>query len=240
MLRNEFRSPAAVNSVGKSSPVALNCVGMNTLSLARRPAPAALTLDDDAETNAFACSPAHMASPMLISSSGRSLTTPTSLAGPSPTSSASPSLARTESAPSGGTWAESRPGTRPASSAMTSLFSPAAKKGGEAVLSGQASYARWAQHQGNGKTPTSRGTLSLGKPGAALPPHAAAMIRRRVTFCPTPSNTTHNNFTPYGTIYGKHPGLFNFDRKGDMQLNDAGIAEEMNRKREMYLLPSPD
>lgn len=82
-----------------------------------------------------------------------------------------------------------------------------------------------------------RSIPSLG--GARLSPHAVAMMRRRVTFCPTPSNTSHA-ITPYATIYGKHPGLFDFDRQGDMQLNDAGVEEEVRKNRELYLLPSPD
>eukprot|EP00913_Durusdinium_trenchii_P001038 g955.t1 len=42
-----------------------------------------------------------------------------------------------------------------------------------------------------------------------------------VVFCPTPMNTVHV-ITPYSKVYGKHPSLFNYDRKGEMQLNDKG------------------
>ncbi|CAK9035483.1 unnamed protein product [Durusdinium trenchii] len=48
-----------------------------------------------------------------------------------------------------------------------------------------------------------------------------------VVFCPTPMNTVHV-ITPYSKVYGKHPSLFNYDRKGEMQLNDKGVAALMN------------
>lgn len=47
-----------------------------------------------------------------------------------------------------------------------------------------------------------------------------------VEFCPTPMNTVHV-ITPYSKVYGKHPSLFNYDRKGEMQLNDKGVAALM-------------
>ena len=48
----------------------------------------------------------------------------------------------------------------------------------------------------------------------------------RVEFCPTPMNTVHV-ITPYSKVYGKHPSLFHYDRKGEMQLNDKGVAALM-------------
>jgi len=55
------------------------------------------------------------------------------------------------------------------------------------------------------------------------------MMRRRVMFCPTPKNSLHE-VTPYSKVYGQHPSFFEFDRHGEMQLNDKGIAEEMRRQ----------
>merc|ERR1712151_1274642 len=54
-------------------------------------------------------------------------------------------------------------------------------------------------------------------------------LRRRVFFCPTPSNTAHC-ITPYAKVYGQHPNLFEFNRKGEMQLTDAGIVAEMQQQ----------
>merc|ERR1719210_755469 len=50
-------------------------------------------------------------------------------------------------------------------------------------------------------------------------------LRRRVCFCPTPMNSTHV-ITPYSTVYGKHPALFNFTRHGKMKLTSKGLLEE--------------
>merc|ERR1719471_1060809 len=50
-------------------------------------------------------------------------------------------------------------------------------------------------------------------------------LRRRVCFCPTPMNQTHV-ITPYSTVYGKHPALFNFTREGHMRLTSKGLLEE--------------
>lgn len=69
-----------------------------------------------------------------------------------------------------------------------------------------------------------RGVLARGTEDAA-----GQAMRRRVYFCPTPQNTTHN-VTPYGKKYGKHPSFFDFNRKGEMQLTDAGIAAEMEEQ----------
>mmetsp|Transcript_180565 Transcript_180565/g.572895 ORF Transcript_180565/g.572895 Transcript_180565/m.572895 type:complete len:116 (-) Transcript_180565:179-526(-) len=56
--------------------------------------------------------------------------------------------------------------------------------------------------------------------------HAMQAMRRRVNFCPTPMNTSYA-VTPYAVKYGKHPKCFDFNRKGEMQLNDRGVMEEM-------------
>jgi len=56
--------------------------------------------------------------------------------------------------------------------------------------------------------------------------HAMQAMRRRVHFCPTPLNTSYV-VTPYAVKYGKHPKCFDFNRKGEMQLNDMGVMEEM-------------
>eukprot|EP00413_Alexandrium_margalefii_P038875 CAMPEP_0204593528 /NCGR_PEP_ID=MMETSP0661-20131031/51563_1 /ASSEMBLY_ACC=CAM_ASM_000606 /TAXON_ID=109239 /ORGANISM="Alexandrium margalefi, Strain AMGDE01CS-322" /LENGTH=223 /DNA_ID=CAMNT_0051603847 /DNA_START=35 /DNA_END=706 /DNA_ORIENTATION=- len=71
---------------------------------------------------------------------------------------------------------------------------------------------------------------SQARPGLSRGSDAAAQaIRRRVCFCPTPKNSSHC-VTPYAQVYGKHPRLFDFDRRGQMQLNDAGIADEMKQQ----------
>lgn len=69
---------------------------------------------------------------------------------------------------------------------------------------------------------------------------AGQAIRRRVNFCPTPNNTSHD-VTPYGRKYGKHPKFFNFDRKGEMQLTNQGVIQEMRigRQEERRKLMEP-
>lgn len=56
-------------------------------------------------------------------------------------------------------------------------------------------------------------------------------MRRRVNFCPTPMNSSHA-ITPYGLKYGKHPSFFEFNRKGEMQLTDAGVSDEIRQAEE--------
>jgi len=38
--------------------------------------------------------------------------------------------------------------------------------------------------------------------------------------------------TPYSQVYGRHPRLFDFDRRGGMQLTDEGVAEELRMAEE--------
>jgi hypothetical protein len=57
-------------------------------------------------------------------------------------------------------------------------------------------------------------------------------MRRRVYFCPTPQNSSHV-VTPYGKKYGMHPAFFDFDRRGEMQLTDAGVVDEMRQQEEL-------
>mmetsp|Transcript_32852 Transcript_32852/g.83145 ORF Transcript_32852/g.83145 Transcript_32852/m.83145 type:complete len:209 (-) Transcript_32852:279-905(-) len=66
---------------------------------------------------------------------------------------------------------------------------------------------------------------------------AGQAMRRRVYFCPTPLNSSHA-VTPYATKYGQHPRLFDFNRRGEMQLNAAGIMEEMRIQERKELLES--
>ncbi|CAK0827473.1 unnamed protein product [Prorocentrum cordatum] len=54
---------------------------------------------------------------------------------------------------------------------------------------------------------------------------------KRVGFCSPAKNTTHE-VTPYARKYGVHPSFFYFSRRGDKQLTDTGIVEEMRRKEE--------
>jgi len=60
-------------------------------------------------------------------------------------------------------------------------------------------------------------------------------MRRRVYFCPTPLNSTHA-VTPYATKYGQHPRLFDFNRRGEMQLNAEGIMDELRTKERKELM----
>lgn len=55
----------------------------------------------------------------------------------------------------------------------------------------------------------------------------AAVLKSRVSF---------RFVTPYAETYGMHPKFFEYNRKGEMQLNDAGIAEEM-RQQEVVKTP---
>mmetsp|Transcript_62001 Transcript_62001/g.199914 ORF Transcript_62001/g.199914 Transcript_62001/m.199914 type:complete len:256 (+) Transcript_62001:87-854(+) len=90
----------------------------------------------------------------------------------------------------------------------------------------------------SGRTPSAHGRRrnsgDMTAQAAAFQGAMTQAMRRRVCFCPTPKNTQHV-VTPYGQIYGQHPKFFDFDRKGQMQLNDAGIAEELRRQEQ----PSP-
>jgi len=36
--------------------------------------------------------------------------------------------------------------------------------------------------------------------------------------------------TPYAKKYGIHPNFFHYNRRGEMELNDEGIAEEMRQQ----------
>lgn len=40
--------------------------------------------------------------------------------------------------------------------------------------------------------------------------------------------------TPYQEVYGKHPKFFEYNRKGEMQLTDAGIADELHQEERQY------
>lgn len=78
-------------------------------------------------------------------------------------------------------------------------------------------------------------TRHQSSPSLAASPVAAAMLRRRVVFCPTPQNSTHV-ITPYASVYGRHPRFFDFDRKGEMRLNDEGLFEEMRQQEKLILM----
>ncbi|CAE7840034.1 unnamed protein product, partial [Symbiodinium necroappetens] len=60
---------------------------------------------------------------------------------------------------------------------------------------------------------------------------------KEVEFCPTPMNTVHV-ITPYSKVYGTHPKLFHYNRKGEQELNDAGVAAMMDAEAETEKLAS--
>lgn len=70
-----------------------------------------------------------------------------------------------------------------------------------------------------------------GKSPTAAEEAGGQAMRRRVYFCPTPMNS-HHAVTPYGLKYGKHPSFFDFNRRGEMQLNDAGVSDEIKKDEE--------
>eukprot|EP00931_Biecheleriopsis_adriatica_P090517 TRINITY_DN64496_c0_g1_i1.p1 TRINITY_DN64496_c0_g1~~TRINITY_DN64496_c0_g1_i1.p1 ORF type:complete len:234 (-),score=41.64 TRINITY_DN64496_c0_g1_i1:74-775(-) len=71
-------------------------------------------------------------------------------------------------------------------------------------------------------------SLAAGSPVAAQ--HAASknsgsMLMREVRcvgFCPSPMNTEHA-VTPYSRVYGQHPKLFHYNRKGQMEPSDVAL-----------------
>lgn len=79
-------------------------------------------------------------------------------------------------------------------------------------------------------TPVSRTTLT--PPAAsgrnlqrASAPHVLMTpVRPRVTFAPSPHNTS-TDVTPYARVYGVHPAFFDFDQNGAMQPTQAGACE---------------
>eukprot|EP00928_Gymnodinium_smaydae_P065752 TRINITY_DN48848_c0_g1_i1.p1 TRINITY_DN48848_c0_g1~~TRINITY_DN48848_c0_g1_i1.p1 ORF type:complete len:227 (-),score=20.34 TRINITY_DN48848_c0_g1_i1:70-750(-) len=68
-----------------------------------------------------------------------------------------------------------------------------------------------------------------------LQDRSGKQLRKRVVFCATPQNS-HHCITPYSKIYGQHPAFFEFDRKGEMRLNDRGIMEEMRQQEHLSRL----
>mmetsp|Transcript_114860 Transcript_114860/g.245215 ORF Transcript_114860/g.245215 Transcript_114860/m.245215 type:complete len:234 (-) Transcript_114860:133-834(-) len=79
-------------------------------------------------------------------------------------------------------------------------------------------------------------SVAMGSPVAAQQANAASKGHAKapkkmshIAFCETPNNTVHP-ITPYSKVYGKHPRFFDYNRKGEMQLNDEGIAEQWNRE----------
>lgn len=54
---------------------------------------------------------------------------------------------------------------------------------------------------------------------------------KRVGFI-SPTRSTTFEVTPYARKYGVHPNFFYFTRKGERQLTDSGIVENMRRKDE--------
>jgi len=88
---------------------------------------------------------------------------------------------------------------------------------------------------GDGTRPGYLPSVSSGTPvaaqHAAVKAAAAARLNiKRVAFVPTPHNTYHE-VTPYSKVYGQHPAFFEYNRKGEMQLTDAGIVDELRRKK---------
>lgn len=55
-------------------------------------------------------------------------------------------------------------------------------------------------------------------------------MRRRVSW--SALLTSSHTITPYGVKYGKHPSFFEFNRKGEMQLTDDGVADEIRQNEE--------
>jgi len=74
----------------------------------------------------------------------------------------------------------------------------------------------------------SAGTPKAAQHAAVKAAAAAKLNIKRVAFVPTPHNTYHE-VTPYSKIYGQHPAFFEYNRKGEMQLTDVGIMDELRR-----------
>lgn len=221
--------PAAVQR-DESSNASLSLVGQ---TIAKRPAP--LTFFEPEGASSPGVTPlSPVVTPLRSSSTVRrgNLSTPSS------------GLVRTASAPCGEARNQGQQGHRPTTRGRFQLCqSPlGAGLGAEFMLNGMASPGSPVRQQSQQSltTPSSKSREVRYSLGAhQLTPHAVAMCRRRVTFCPTPGNTYHA-ITPYSKIYGKHPGLFHFDRQGEMELSDAGVMEELRRNEDLYNMPSPD
>lgn len=221
-------------------------------TVVKRPAPLSLESEDDA-THAFAPSPGQKSSPLLIAKSpGRSPI-------PHLIESAELELNGFVSSPahqSDPLFLVRSPCRTPGNSTLSRTVGAAGGVLGKA-LPGSLSKGKLARLS-NSDTSSANGSglpnspcgpkgqpaslshsRSAPSPGPRLSQRATAMLRRRVTFCPTPSNTSHV-VTPYAAVYGQHPKLFDFNRKGEMELSNAGIADEMRKSREMFSLPSPD
>jgi len=52
-----------------------------------------------------------------------------------------------------------------------------------------------------------------------------------VSFSPSSLNSTHD-VTPYARKYGVHPRFFEFNRRGEMQLIDGGVVDDIRRVAE--------
>lgn len=70
-------------------------------------------------------------------------------------------------------------------------------------------------------------SLPLGATGGSQE-RRESPAKRRVSFSP-PSLDSAHEVTPYARKYGVHPRFFEFDRRGEMRLTDAGIVEDIRR-----------
>lgn len=110
---------------------------------------------------------------------------------------------------------------------------PSTPKGSASLAGDGAGQPRLSQMQSTSSLPYWTGSSSTKSRTPSSPAMLKAdmgqAMRRRVCFCPTPMNSQHA-VTPYAIKYGQHPSLFHFDRKGQMQLSDKGVAEELRLK----------
>merc|ERR1712224_219710 len=168
--------------------VSLGLVGQN---ITKRPAP--LSIEEEEATG--------------VSNPRSPATTPSTRTAVTASPAHTP-LTRTASAPSRSFIIPQ--GTPPGSPPKRCLGRPSTVGGRSSVISQSPLATSPSNNQLSASMPAlgSRGGPKTPKVGK-LTPHAEAMVRRRVTFCPTPKNTAHP-ITPYGSIYGKHPKLFNF------------------------------
>lgn len=83
-------------------------------------------------------------------------------------------------------------------------------------------------------TPSHAARVLLGAAGSAVVKPPALLPRSVVQFVPTPNNS-FRVITPYSKVYGQHPDFFEFNRKGQMELNDLGIANELRQEIEAGL-----
>lgn len=128
--------------------------------------------------------------------------------------------------------ATQRPSTPPVMPRAASLTSLARVKPPPSLQHGFSSRPTSATLDGRegNSTPSHAARLLLGSTGSAVV-GSPTLPKPAVKFVATPNNS-FRVITPYSKVYGQHPSFFDFNRRGEMQLTDLGVADELRQETE--------